>query len=63
MEFKWKCKKRYIHVFNNRNNWNKTIEEFKIQMFRTSSRWYSTKEVLRLKNEYEKENNFEYDLF
>lgn len=62
---KWKisgnAKKGYIHVFNNRNNWNKTIEEFKIQAFRTSSRWYSTKEVLRLKNEYEKENNFEYD--
>ena len=55
------AKKGYIHVFNNRNNWNKTIEEFKIQMFRTSSRWYSTKEVLRLKNEYEKENNFKYD--
>lgn len=55
------AKKGYIHVFNNRNNWNKTIEEFKIQMFRTSSRWYSTKEVLRLKNEYEKENNFEYE--
>ena len=62
---KWKisenAKAGYIHVFNNRNNWNKTIEEFKIESFRTSSRWYSTKEVLRLKNEYEKENNFEYD--
>ena len=63
---KWKhlsenAKKGYKYAFQTRNNWNRTIEVFKIQAFRTSSRWYSTKEVLRLKNEYEKENNFEYD--
>tara|TARA_R110002020_G_scaffold22803_9_gene76626 strand:+ start:29 stop:766 length:738 start_codon:yes stop_codon:yes gene_type:complete len=32
-----------------------------IRLNSIKSRWYSTKEVIRLKSEYEKENNFEYD--
>ena len=33
----------------------------KIEAFRTSSRWYSTKKSIELKTQYENENNFKYD--
>ena len=56
------AKKGYNDVFENRNNWEKTIEEFKIQAFRTSSRLYSTKRVIELKTQYEEEHNFKYDI-
>ena len=32
-----------------------------IRLNSIKSRWYSTKEVIKLKNKYEKENDFEYD--
>ena len=37
------------------------INEFEIQTFRVSSRFYSIKNVLELKDLYEKENNISYD--
>ena len=55
------AKKGYNVVFSNRGNWDRTIDEFKIEAFRTSSRWYSTKKSIELKNKYEQENNIKYD--
>ena len=37
------------------------MTEMERESFRTKSRWYSTKQSIVLKNEYEVSNNFEYD--
>ena len=45
------------HIIEEQIDFNKND----IRLNSIKSRWYSTKEVIKLKNEYEKENNFEYD--
>ena len=42
------------HLLNDTNNYNRQQAHY--------SRWYGFKEVMKLKTEYEKENNFTYDL-
>jgi len=67
----WKISDNAKYCYNkdlNNNNkikkdgWDYFISEYKIMAFRSSSRWYSTKKVLELKNIYENDNNFKYDI-
>jgi len=67
---KWKvsnnAKMGYKLLFDNRVKQKKydkkqIMNELKIQIFRVSSRFYSIKKSIELKNLYEKEKNFKYD--
>ena len=55
--FKYKLLK-----FFKRNKYEKLIKKKNKKLFRAYSRWYSNKKVIDLKIEYEKENNFKYDM-
>lgn len=55
------AKYAYKRIFDTFNDYDYFIKECKLQIFRSSSRWYSTMKVLELKDLYEKENNIIYD--
>jgi len=58
---KSKIKLNILKLFD-KNKYQKWFESREKESFRAYSRWYSTKKALNLKEEFEKENNFKYDV-
>jgi hypothetical protein len=59
--FKTKIKLFIMKLFKNKA-YNEWLQKREQELFRVYSRWYSSKKVLELKKEYEKENRFKYDV-
>ncbi len=58
---KSKIKLLYLKLFNG-TKYDAWLDSREKETFRAYSRWYSSKKVIDLKSEYEKENNFKYDV-
>jgi hypothetical protein len=52
----------YEFMFPSRKTVANLREEMTREVFRTNSRWYSTQQSIKLKEQYEKDNGFRYDL-
>jgi hypothetical protein len=61
----WKCsdssKFGYEALLPSRGSVKNILSEMKRMSFRSSSRYYSSQQSIKLKEKYEKENNFKYD--
>lgn len=60
INFKQKVKELYLRYFN-KTEYTSIIKSRGKEAFRAYSRWYSSKQTLKLKEDYENQHNFKYD--